>query len=87
MDTMMNTYRPTLGQITIRCRNRINWYRIAILTLASVLVSWLAFGLGCAVLESTLDYGQALTTPLALIFLAINLVTTFITQKNKYTEQ
>ena len=87
MDTMMNTYRPTLGQITIRCRNRINWYRIVILTLASVLLGWLAFGLTCALLESSLTFGQALITPLALIFLGMDLVSTFIAQRSQYTEQ
>ncbi len=83
MDTMMK-YNPAGAEnITIRCRNRINWFRVVILTLAYTLIGWLAFGLFSTLLENSLTFWQALITPLALIFLAMDLVATFVSTKNQ----
>ena len=87
MDTAMK-YKPAgTENISIRCRNRTNWIRIIILTLACTLFSWLGFGLFCTLMENTLSFGQALITPLALIFVGINLITSFISTRNKNVDR
>ena len=87
MDATMKLNPAVPENPTIRCRNKTNWIRIIILTLATSLISWLAFGFVCTLLESTLSFGQALFTPLALIFLAVDLVTTFITNRSRNTDR
>ncbi len=76
-----------MDHITIRCRNRINWIRVIILTVLSAMTSWLLFGLFCTLLEPILNYWQALITPLALIFLALGLVAFFIGNRRKYKDR
>ena len=85
MDAMMNM--GPMENLTIRCRNKTNWFRVVVITLAMTLAGWLAFGLFCTLLESSLSFWQALVTPLALIFLVIDLVTVFISNKNKNTDR
>ena len=85
MDAMMNM--GPVENLTIRCRNKTNWFRIVVITLATTLAGWLAFGLFCTLLENSLTFWQALFTPLALIFLVIDLVTVFISNKNKNTDR
>lgn len=85
MDAMMNM--GPMENLTIRCRNKTNWFRVVVITLAMTLAGWLAFGLFCTLLESSLSFWQALFTPLALIFLVIDLVTVFISNKNKNTDR
>ena len=87
MDMMMNMNPAGMENLTIRCRNKTNWFRIVVLTLVTALASWLGFGLFCTLLESSLSFWQALVTPLALIFLVIDLVTVFISNKNKNTDR
>ena len=82
METMMK--KPAgADAFTIRCRVRPNWIRISILTLAVVAVSWLGFGAFCSLMDGQLSFWQALITPLALIFVAIDAVTSFVRFRNK----
>ncbi|MBR3333646.1 MAG: hypothetical protein IKG23_05095 [Clostridia bacterium] len=81
MDIIMKRKPAGMDNITIRCKNRPNWIRIIILTLAYALIGWLAFGLFCTLLEGSLGFWQALITPLGLIFLGIDLVTSFISNR------
>ena len=79
MDTMMYRKPEGMEHFTINCRIRPNWIRIIVMALASTLASWLAFGLFCTVFEGSLTFWQALVTPLALLFIGLNLVTNLIT--------
>ena len=81
MDTMMKWNPAGTENITICCRNRPNWIRIIILTLVYALISWLAFGLFCTLFEGSIGFFQALITPLGLVFLGIDLVTSFISNR------
>ena len=81
MDTMMKWKPVGMENISIRCKNKPNWIRIIILTLVYALISWLAFGLFCTLVEGSISFWQALITPLGLIFLGIDLVTTFISTR------
>ena len=81
MDMMMKWKPAGMENITISCKNKPNWIRIIILTLIYALVSWVAFGLFCTLLESSIGLWQAMITPLGLIFLGIDLVTTFISNR------
>ena len=83
MDTMMKRKPAALENITIRCKNKPNWIRIIILTLAYAVIGWLAFGLFCTLVEGSLTFWQALITPLGLIFLGIDLVTCFINNRKE----
>ena len=85
MDAMMNM--GPMENLTIRCRNKANWFRSVVLTLVTALAGWLGCGLFCTLLESSLSFWQALVAPLALIFLVIDLVTVFISNKNKNTDR
>ena len=78
MDTTTKRFPVDTGKITIRCRARTNRIRIVILTAACALAGWLAFGLFCSAVDGTIGFGNALITPLALIFLGFALVSAFI---------
>lgn len=87
MDTMMKLNPAGMGPVTIRCRNRTNWIRIFILTLSFTVLGWLAFGLFCSIMENSLSFWKALVTPLALIFVSMDLVSTFIRVRNRNTDR
>ena len=82
MDTMMKLKQARMEHITIRCRNNPNWIRISILALVYTVISWLFFGLFCSVVGN-LGFWQALITPIALIFAAMDIVSNFITVRKK----
>ena len=83
METMMKWKPAAMEHMTIRCKNKPNWIRIIILTLAYAVIGWLAFGLFCTLVEGSIGFWQALITPLGLIFLAIDLVTWFINNRKE----
>ena len=56
------------------------------MTLAMVAVSWLSFGAFCSLVDSSMSFWQALITPLALIFVAIDAVTSFVRFRNRDLE-
>ena len=83
MESTMKYSAAGTENIPIRCRNRINWFRVIILTLAYTLIGWLAFGLFCTLVDGTITFWSALVTPLALIFLAFDLVSCFISNRDQ----
>ena len=83
METMMKWKSAGMENITIRCKNKPNWIRIIILTLAYAVIGWLAFGLFCTLVEGSIGFWQALITPLGLIFLAFDLVTCLINNRKE----
>lgn len=84
METMIKKWKPTgMENMTIRCKNKPNWIRIIILTLAYAVIGWLAFGLFCTLVEGSIGFWQALITPLGLIFLGLDLVTCFINNRKE----
>ena len=86
MDTMMTATPFRAEEITINCRVNPSWIRISILTLITTLFSWLAFGLFCSLVDGSLSFGQALVTPIALIFVVMEAVAVFIRIRNRDTE-
>ena len=86
MHTVLEIRQMKPEKITIRCRNKTNWARIMILTLLSVLISWLAYGITCAVIEQDATFWQALCSPVALVFLAVETVAWFFIHLKKGTE-
>ena len=85
MDTMMKLKQAGMEKITIRCRNNPNWIRISVLTLAYTVISWLFFGLFCTLADGCLGFWQALITPIAVIFAAMDCVANFVNVRNKDT--
>ena len=85
MDIMAGMNMNGAEHMTIRCRIRPNWIRIAVLTLVYTLISWLAFGAFCSILDGSLSFQQALFTPLGLIFLTMNSVMHALTILKKDT--
>lgn len=86
MDTMMK-WTPDAEEMTIRCRNKTNWIRIIVLTLAYGLAGWTVFAGGCSVIDGSISFRQALVTPLALIFLVFDLASTFVSLRQKYASR
>ena len=68
-----------MGKITIRCKNRTNWLRIIVMTLASALIGWLACGLVWSLMNTALSFGAALVSPVGLVFLIVWLTASFVT--------
>ena len=81
MDTTMRMLpaRVRMGKITIRCKNRTNWLRIIVMTLASALIGWLACGLVWSLMNTALSFGAALVSPVGLVFLIVWLTASFVT--------
>ena len=86
MDTMMKHNPVGAERITIRCKANPNWIRISIMTLISTLIAWLAFGLFCSLADGCLGFGQALVTPIALIFAGMIAVACFLRIRKMETE-
>ena len=68
-----------MGKITIRCKNRTNWLRIIVMTLASALIGWLTCGLVWSLMNTALSFGAALVSPVGLVFLIVWLTASFVT--------
>ena len=81
MDTTMRMLpaRVRMGKITIRCKNRTNWLRIIVMTLASALIGWLTCGLVWSLMNTALSFGAALVSPVGLVFLIVWLTASFVT--------
>ena len=78
MDTMMTATPFRAEEITINCRVNPSWIRISILTLITTLF--------CSLVDGSLSFGQALVTPIALIFVVMEAVAVFIRIRNRDTE-
>lgn len=68
-----------MGKITIRCKNRTNWLRVIVMTLASALIGWLTCGLVWSLMNTALSFGAALVSPVGLVFLIVWLTASFVT--------
>ncbi len=82
METTMRRMLPArvmLGKITIRCKNRTNWLRVIVMTLASALIGWLTCGLVWSLMNTALSFGAALVSPVGLVFLIVWLTASFVT--------
>ena len=82
METTMRRMLPArvmMGKITIRCKNRTNWLRIIVMTLASALIGWLTCGLVWSLRNTALSFGAALVSPVGLVFLIVWLTASFVT--------
>ena len=82
METTMRRMLPArvmMGKITIRCKNRTNWLRIIVMTLASALIGWLTCGLVWSLMNTALSFGTALVSPVGLVFLIVWLTASFVT--------
>ena len=85
MDTTMRMLpaRVRMGKITIRCKNRTNWLRIIVMTLASALIGWLTCGLVWSLMNTALSFGAALVSPVCLVFLTVCLAASFIVTRRR----
>ncbi len=82
METTMRRMLPArvmMGKITIRCKNRTNWLRVIVMTLASALIGWLTCGLVWSLMNTALSFGAALVSPVGLVFLIVWLTASFVT--------
>ena len=82
METTMRRMLPVrvgMGKITIRCKNRTNWLRVIVMTLASALIGWLTCGLVWSLMNTALSFGAALVSPVGLVFLIVWLTASFVT--------
>ena len=77
MDTSVGMYRMEPEQITFRCRNKTNWFRIFVLTIISALITWLAYGAAYTCIGPGCTFWQALVTPVTLVFTVLHTVALF----------
>lgn len=73
--------------ITIRCRKEKNRSRVILLVLSFILIIWLALSYAPILIHSGSSLWQALIGPLALVFLAADLVLCLTCSRKKNTRR
>ena len=77
MDTLMEIKQMKAVKMTITCRKKPNRVKIIVLTLVTALITWLAYGAVYSFLDQGVTFWQALISPVALVFLALDIVFAF----------